>query len=171
VDDSNNKTTYQSATQRHPGQIILSLGVFALGVALAVGTSQFPESTGYAKVGPRLMPTIVAGGLIVLSLLLLKEAFFGGFKGVDEAEAAATTTATDWRAFLWITAGIILDGILIVPAGFVIAGTLLFVLSARGFESRAWIRNAIIGFVIAALTYAFFNYGLGLGLPKGILPF
>jgi len=168
VDDSNNKTTQQSATQRHPCQIVLSLGVFALGVALAVGTSQFPESTGYAKVGPRLMPTIVAGGLIVLSLMLLKEAFFGGFKGVNEVEASATPT--DWRAFIWITAGIILNGMLIVPAGFVIAGTLLFVLSARGFDSRAWLRNAIIGLIISSATYAFFNYGLGLGLPKGILP-
>ena len=26
-------------------------------------------------------------------------------------------------------------------------------------------------FVIAATIYAFFNYGFGLGLPKGILPF
>jgi putative tricarboxylic transport membrane protein len=60
---------------------------------------------------------------------------------------------------------------LIVPAGFVIAGTLLFVLAARGFDSRAWVRNAIIGFVISSATYTFFNYGLGLGLPKGILPF
>jgi putative tricarboxylic transport membrane protein len=169
VDNSSNKTTHQSATQRHPGQIILALCVFALGLALAVGTSQFPESTGYAKVGPRLMPTIVAGGLIVLSLLLLKEAFFGGFKGVDESQAHATPT--DWRAFMWVTAGIILDGILIVPAGFVIAGTLLFVLAARGFGNHAWIRNAIIGLIISSLTYAFFNYGLGLGLPKGILPF
>ena len=66
--------------------------------------------------------------------------------------------------------GIIANGILMVPVGFVISGTLLFVLAARGFGSKAWVKNAIIGLIIAVATYAFFNYGLGLGLPRGILP-
>ncbi|MFN6169407.1 MAG: tripartite tricarboxylate transporter TctB family protein, partial [Burkholderiales bacterium] len=65
----------------------------------------------------------------------------------------------------------VLNGLLIVTAGFVIAGTLLFVLSARGFESRAYVRNAVVGMAIAGFTYAFFTYGLGLALPAGILPF
>lgn len=155
--------------ERHIGQLLLAGGVFVFGVALAFGTSQLPEASGYAKVGPRLMPTIVSGGLILLGLILLKEAIFGGFRDVDEAEAAASET--DWRAFGWITAGIISNGILMVPVGFVLSGTLLFVLSARGFGSTALVKNAIIGMVIAAVTYAFFNYGLGLGLPSGILPF
>jgi putative tricarboxylic transport membrane protein len=163
------ESSSDSRTQRHAGQISIALGVFVLGVAMAAGTAQFPEAAGYAKVGPRLMPMIVSGGLIVLSLLLLKEAFFGGFRGVDEAEAAATPT--DWRAFGWITAGIIANGVLMVHAGFVIAGTILFVLAARGFGSRAWARNALIGAVIAGLTYAFFTYGLGLQLPRGVLPY
>jgi putative tricarboxylic transport membrane protein len=105
----------------------------------------------------------------VLGVLLLKEALTGGFRGVDETEHLETPT--NWPAFLWISAGLILNGLLIVPAGFVIAGTLLFVLAARGFESTAYVRNAIVGLVIAGITYAFFTYGLGLGLPAGILPF
>lgn len=153
---------------RHTGQLLVAAGVLILGVALALGTTQLPEATGYAKVGPRLMPTIVSGGLILLGLVLLKEALFGGFRGVDEAEAAAN--ATDWRAFAWITAGIICNGFLMVPLGFVISGTLLFVLAARGFGNKDWVKNAIIGLIIAIVTYAFFNYGLGLGLPRGVLP-
>jgi putative tricarboxylic transport membrane protein len=166
---TNLSTAPLSTTKRHAGQIAISLGVFVLGVALAVGASQFPEATGYAKVGARLMPTIVAGGLILLSLLLLKEALFGGFRGVDESEAAATPT--DWHTFGWITAGLIANGLLIVKAGFVIAGIVLFVLAARGFNSRRWFRNVIIGAVIAISTYSFFTYGLGLALPRGILPY
>lgn len=160
--------TGTASTQRHIGQILVAAGVVAFGAALAYGTTLLPEATGYAKVGPRLMPTIVAGGLILLGLVLLKEALISGFRGVDEAEAAANPT--DWRAIAWISAGIILNGILMVPVGFVISGTLLFVLAARGFGNKAWVKNAIIGLIIAVITYAFFNYGLGLGLPSGILP-
>ncbi len=153
---------------RHTGQILVAAGVLILGAALAYGTTQLPEATGYAKVGPRLMPTIVSVGLILLGVVLMKEALFGGFRGVDEAEAAANST--DWRAYAWITVGIIANGILMVPVGFVISGALLFVLAARGFGNKDWVKNAIIGLIIAIVTYGFFNYGLGLGLPRGILP-
>ena len=156
------------SARRHAGQIMVAAGVLAFGAALAYGTTLLPAATGYAKVGPRLMPTIVSGGLILVGLVLLKEALFGGFRGVDEAEAGANPT--DWRAIAWISAAIIANGILMVPVGFVLSGTLLFVLAARGFGNKAWVKNAIIGLIIAVLTYAFFNYGLGLGLPRGILP-
>jgi len=162
-------TPMANTATKHSGQVVLSIAVVLLGTALAYGTNQLPEASGYAKVGPRLMSAIVSGGLIVLGVLLLKEALTGGFRGVDETEHLETPT--NWPAFLWISAGLILNGLLIVPAGFVIAGTLLFVLAARGFESTAYVRNAIVGLVIAGITYAFFTYGLGLGLPAGILPF
>jgi len=153
----------------HRGQLVVSICVVLLGAALAYGTYQLPEATGYAKVGPRLMPAIVSGGLLLLGLLLLKETLTGGFRGVDESEHGEKPT--HWPAFAWISAGLIVNGLLIVPAGFVIAGTLLFVMAARGFDSRAYGRNAAIGLTIAALTYAFFTYGLGLALPAGLLPF
>jgi len=153
----------------HRGQLVVSICVVLLGAALAYGTYQLPEASGYAKVGPRLMPAIVSGGLLVLGLLLFKESLSGGFHGVDESEHGEKPT--HWPAFAWISAGLIVNGLLIVPAGFVIAGTLLFVMAARGFDSRAYGRNAAIGLTIAALTYAFFTYGLGLALPAGVMPF
>ncbi|MFN7219396.1 MAG: tripartite tricarboxylate transporter TctB family protein [Burkholderiales bacterium] len=153
---------------RPTGQVILSIAVVLLGTALAYGTYQLPEATGYAKVGPRLMSGIVSGGLLLLGFMLLRESLAGGFHDVDESEFA--DTPTHWGAFAWISAGLILNGILIVHAGFVIAGTLLFVLAARGFGSTQYVKNAIIGLVIAAVTYSFFTFGLGLALPKGVMP-
>jgi hypothetical protein len=46
----------------------------------------------------------------------------------------------------------------------------MFVMAARGFGSMRWVQNAIVGAIIAGITYAFFNYGLGLNLPRGLLP-
>jgi putative tricarboxylic transport membrane protein len=54
-------------------------------------------------------------------------------------------------------------------AGFILASTLLFMLVARGFNSRRWLLNAITGVVLAVLIFAIFNYGLGLTLPAGVL--
>ncbi len=154
---------------RNTGQLLIAAGVVVLGVLMALGTMQLPEATGYAKVGPRLVPAIVSGGLILLGLMLLKEAWFAGFKDVDETEAAATPTR--WEAFAWISAAMIINGLLMVRAGFVIAGVVMFVMTARGFGSQRWLANSLIGLVIASITYAFFNYGLGLSLPAGLLPF
>jgi putative tricarboxylic transport membrane protein len=160
--------TGMSAPRRfNTGQLAVAGAVLLLGLLMAYGTLQLPAATGYAKVGPRLMPAIVSGGLILLGIVLLKEAWFGGFKGVDEAEAAANRT--DWKAFGWISGAMIINGILMVPAGFVIAGTVMFAMAARGFGSTRWLKNAIIGATLAAATYGFFNYGLGLNLPAGLL--
>ena len=158
-----------SATRKETtGQLVVAAAVLILGILMAVGTLQFPEGTGYAKVGPRLMPAIVSGALIVLGIMLLKEAWFGGFKHVDEGAAAANPT--EWKAFAWISGAMVLNGILMVPAGFVIAGIVMFMMAARGFGSKRWLKNGIIGAILAAITYAFFNYGLGLNLPAGLLP-
>jgi len=150
------------------GQLAVAAAILILGMLMALGTLQFPEATGYAKVGPRLMPAIVSGALILLGIMLLKEAWFGGFKDVDEDAAAANPT--EWKAFAWISGAMIINGILMVPAGFVIAGIVMFVMAARGFGSTRWLKNGIIGTILAAVTYAFFNYGLGLNLPAGLLP-
>lgn len=149
-------------------QLAVAFGVLILGILMSLGTMQLPEATGYAKVGPRLMPSIVSGALVLLGLVLLKEAWFGGFKAVDEDEAAANPT--HWIAFAWISGAMIVNGLLMVPAGFIIAGTIMFVMAARGFNSKRWLFNALTGAMIAAVTYAFFNYGLGLNLPRGLLP-
>jgi putative tricarboxylic transport membrane protein len=173
--NNTNASAVQATSTHAKGQVILAVCVTLIGIVMAYGTTTLPEATGYAKVGPRLMPALVAIGLIVLGILLLKESLTGGFRGVDESQhQSGSESATDWAAFSWISAGLILNGLLIVHAGFVIAGSLLFVLAARAFKDEGgtrYVKNTLIGFVIAAVTYAFFTYGLGLGLPQGVLPY
>ena len=61
-------------------------------------------------------------------------AIFGGWRNVPLDQEGHD--APDWMAFGIISAGIVLHMIVIGWAGFIIAGTLLFVLIARGFGSR-----------------------------------
>jgi putative tricarboxylic transport membrane protein len=148
-------------------QVAVAGGVTLLGALVLWGAMYLPTEGGYAQVGPGVVPRIVAVLIMLLGVLLLREAFTGGFRGVDEE--AELAMPMDWRSFGWVTAGIIGYGVLIEHAGFILASTLLFILVARGFSSRRWLLNAIVGAVLAVAVFAIFNYGLGLTLPAGPL--
>lgn len=155
-------------TPRRPkGQIAVAAGTLALGALILVGSADLPAGGGYAQVGPGVVPRVVAGVILVLGALLMREALTGGFRGVDEE--AEVHLPMNWGAFAWITAGILVYGLLVERAGFLLASTLLFVTVARGFGSRRWILNALVGLAVATFIFAVFNYGLGLQLPAGVL--
>ena len=72
-----------------PAELTLSLAVLALGIAMAIGTSQLSSAGGYARIGPNIAPAVIAGGLILLGLWLLYETFSGGWRNAvadDPAE-------------------------------------------------------------------------------------
>jgi putative tricarboxylic transport membrane protein len=155
------------ARPRPKGQIAVSAGVLALGAFVLAGAWELPAGGGYAQVGPGVVPRVVGGVLLLLGAMLLREALTGGYRGVDEE--AEVHLPMDWKSFGWVSAGIIVYGLLVERAGFLIASTLLFVAVARGFASRRWLLNAAVGLVIASFIFAVFNYGLGLQLPAGVL--
>jgi putative tricarboxylic transport membrane protein len=149
------------------GQVAVAAGVIAIGGFILWGSFNLPTGGGYAQVGPGVVPRIVGAVTFILGAWLMRDAFTGGFRGVDEAAEAHMPLA--WTAFAWVSAGIIGYGLLIEHAGFILSSTLLFVLVARGFGSRRWLPNAAIGFALALVAFAIFNYGLGLTLPAGLL--
>jgi putative tricarboxylic transport membrane protein len=165
-----NATAVVTPPEKSPlivGQLLLSLGVLLIGALILTGSFGIPDAAGYSTVGPREVPRLVGIGLIALGALLVWEVVRGGFRNHDEASEAALKT--DWAAFAWVSAGLLLYGLTIERAGFVIASILLFVCTARSFNSRRWVSNTLISLVLAFGAFAIFNYGLGLNLPKGIL--
>ncbi len=149
------------------GQLAVAAGVAVLGALVTWGSFYLPTGGGYAQVGPGVVPRMVGIVTILLGALLVREAFTGGFRGVDEE--AEAQMPMDWVSFAWVSAGLISYGLLIQTAGFILASILLFVLVARGFSSRRWLLNVATGAILAAVVFAIFNYGLGLTLPAGIL--
>jgi hypothetical protein len=51
--------------------LILSLGVLALGIFATAIAFQLPEAGGYARIGPNFMPKVVSAGLILMGVWLL----------------------------------------------------------------------------------------------------
>ena len=149
-------------------QFAVAVGVVAIGGLLLALVPTIEAATGYAGVGARFFPTLIGAGLVLLGLGLAAGTWRHGFAGVDEREAAATPT--DWPAFAWTSAALLVAGLAIEPAGFILACTVLFVFAARAFGDRRYILNSIVGLALAAAIFAAFNYGLGLTLPVGFLP-
>lgn len=149
------------------GQLAVSAGVGALGLFFLVGSFLLTDAAGYSTVGPAAIPRFVGIGLLILCAVLVYEVLRGGYRNHDET--AERALGFDWRAFGWISGGLILYGLLIEHAGFIPSSILLFVCTAAGFNSRRWVLNAVTATVISIGIFALFNYGLGLNLPKGVL--
>jgi putative tricarboxylic transport membrane protein len=151
-------------------EVVLSLGVLALGVFAAVIAFRLPEAGGYARVGPNFMPKVVAGGLVLMGLWLLAEVATGGWReAVDDDPAARGEHAFHLPAFAWVSAGLFAQMALIRDAGFVIAAMVLFFCVARGFGSERPARDAALGLVLGLAVYLFFVRFLNVGLPAGWL--
>jgi putative tricarboxylic transport membrane protein len=148
------------------GQLALALGVGALGAFFLIGAAYIPDAAGYSTVGPALAPRLVGAALLLCAGLLVHEVLRGGFRNHDEAGQRALPT--DWVAFAWVSAGLILYGLSIERAGFIPASIVLFVCVTRAFDSRRWGTNALIATVLSFAIFALFTYGLGLNLPKGV---
>jgi putative tricarboxylic transport membrane protein len=156
--------------KRTRAELALSLGVLALGLAAAVVAFRLPEAGGYARVGPNFMPKVVAGGLVLLGLWLLAEFASGGWRNrVPDDPAERGEHAFHRGAFMWVTAGLAAQMLLIGRAGFVIAAGVLFACVARGFGSTRIARDLAFGLVLGLAVFLFFVRFLNVSLPAGWL--
>ena len=150
---------------RDRGGLAISVAVVALALFVFVELPSIPADGGYSAVGPRFAPMLVGIGLLIIGLLLLRQALAGGWRDMppppDEPLHAPS--------FGWIAGGLAVQMAIIALVGFTIASTLLFVAVARGFGSRRLAHDAIVGVVLAAAVFLFFTRVLGLSLPASPL--
>lgn len=141
------------------GEAVLGGGLLALGMLIAVETMLTP-SAGRGVVGPALFPYLISGGLVLVALSLLREAFAGHVAHEGGFEL-------DGMAVALVSAGLAAQFLLIEFLGWIPSATLLFLAVARAFGSRQHLLNIVLGLGLAGSTFAIFNYGLDLNLPSG----
>jgi putative tricarboxylic transport membrane protein len=144
------------------GEALLAAFILLLGAFIAVETAMLRTGPGYAAIGPKLFPWLVAAGLLLVGVALLHEARAGTLAQPPGFELDLPPT-------LVVTAGLVLQMVLMRPAGFVIATAVLFVVVAYALGSRRLVLNAAVGLVLCAGIYVAFTRGLGLVLPTGAL--
>jgi len=151
-------------SRAHLAEAAIAAGLVAIGLFVALQTYALPEAPGYAKVGPRLFPGLIAAGLVICGVLLLREALTGGFRKIPES----ARPPLDWPAFGWVSAGVLAHMIAIGWVGFIVTSTILFACVARAFGSRRVLRDVLIGAAVAVVVFVVFTQGLGLALPSGL---
>ena len=142
----------------------VGLALVLIGTGLLLSAQEIDVSPAVVLLGPRLFPSIVAVGLVVLGLLTVVSALAGERRAIEAADEAVEN---DWPAFLTALAGPVLFLITVETLGFAIATALLFAAVARAFGSRRPLIDLTLGVVIGASILVVFSYGLGLVLPAG----
>lgn len=145
--------------------VLVLVGAFLIYDALTL-------AEGFAKVdpvGPRMFPIVIGVGLIVLAVLLAIAIPRGSTGEEEGGEDIDTSTPADWRTVGLLVGLFVAVIVLVVPLGWAITGTLLFAGAATILGSRHYIRNLVIGAVLAVGSFYAFYSGLGIPLPAGIL--
>lgn len=145
--------------------LAVGVGVVAIACVMAWQTSEIPVAQAYARVGPKVIPYLVAFGLLVLGFLLCLSAWRGGWAHEAEDEPGEI----DWRALRWLGLGLLLNVALIAWLGFIIASALMFVCAARAFGSTLWKRDLIVAVLLCLVAYLGFDKLLGINIGAGIL--
>jgi putative tricarboxylic transport membrane protein len=149
----------------------VGIACILLGIGISLGATQISSDAGYGGVGPNFLPWVVGSALALCGIGLVWQAQRGGWYAREEPEGA---TQGDWWPFVWVSAGVVLNALLITSIGFILSCTLCFVLAVRGFHhsqgkldvsARAWVRDTILGFAVAAPVYWMFTKLLAINLP------
>lgn len=152
------------------GDLLVALGVAALGAYFLQGAYRIKVLPSYSNIGPRFFPFLVAYALLACGVVLTVQAL-RGVRGIpEEAEDVDADAPTDWRALVVMGLALLANLLLMRPAGFIVASTVLYVGVALAFHERSWLRALAIGAVLSTAIYLAFTDLLGLTLPAGIVP-
>ena len=167
--------------RRAAAEIILGLGIAALGAFILYEAQAIHVIPIYAKVGPKDIPILVGAILALLGLALAWQ----GWRAKPAPQLDPPTVmdapgskldapgtggdATDWIPVAAIAVGLIQQILLFELLGFVPTAAILFFCVSFGFGSRRYLRDVIIAIALAVVAYVGFVHALGLHLPAGIL--
>ncbi|WP_026075666.1 tripartite tricarboxylate transporter TctB family protein [Noviherbaspirillum massiliense] len=145
----------------------LVVGLVLLILAVMTLTDSFKVSAGAGPgVGPAVAMKLIAALLGLLGVAHLMQAW-------QHREKQTTLAGEDVMnpgALAWVLGGLIVQIVaLSLGAGFILAATILFVSTARGFGRPIKSLGPVYGFVLSVAVYAFFTKILSLTLPAGPL--
>jgi putative tricarboxylic transport membrane protein len=148
-------------------ELVVAALVAAVGVVVLVDALRIAVPATSNAVGPRFVPVVVGTLLVVVGGWLAVDVLRGGTGEPDAGEDVDLGRPSDWRTLALLTAAFGVHILLIRPAGWPVAGAVLFWGTAAALGSRAWLRDGAVSVALAVLVYLVFARGLGVSLPAG----
>jgi putative tricarboxylic transport membrane protein len=161
----------EAGPARAPGgraELGMAALVVAIGVVVLVGTTQIDEPIVDNVVGPRFFPYGVGALLVTAGVWLAVDVLRGGRGQPDVDENLDPSLPCDWRAVAVIVGAFLAHVLLVVPAGWPVAGAVLFAGVAVALGARLRVA-APVAVLLASVVFAVFEYALGVPLPLGML--
>lgn len=139
---------------------VIAAGLAGMAALILVDAAGLKQDGGYAGVGPADVPRLIAYGLLILAALTVVSGIRGDLPKPPRQAPAPV---------LWILGGLGLQLALLHVVGFVIAGAILFGMTARAFGQRPLWKAIAVGLVLGLLIFGVFDQLLRLNLPGGPL--
>jgi putative tricarboxylic transport membrane protein len=165
-------TSAEPGSTREQGRSEFGVALFlgALGVLVIVQALLLPESLiTRGPVGPRTVPLVVGGLLVIVAAVLAVDIARGGRGEPEGGEDVELTGHSDWGTIALLAAAFVANALLIESLGWPISGAILFFGAAFALGSRHYVRDAAIALVLSVGSWYLFVLGLGIALPVGIL--
>lgn len=155
------------------GDVVMPAAILAVSASVVVQAFQFSGGAGYSAVGPGVFPIIVGSVGILCGAVLLVQALLP-LLGKERGDAPGASSDVDGSPVVWsrvMVLATVLVGyaLLLTPVGFWQLTGAVYACAARIFGSKAWVRNLVIGYVLALVTYFLFDRFLGVSLPDGYI--
>jgi ABC-type anion transport system duplicated permease subunit len=128
-----------------------------IGLFFAIVATQYKMGTA-AKMGPGYFPFWLGVLMTLLGLLVL-------LKSLRASAAIEKIPKFNWRIILQITGAVVLYGLLLPRAGFLIAVVVLVFLAAGASKEFTWKGTALNAAFLVTFTYSVFVVGLKLQFP------
>lgn len=159
------------SNQQDRGQIAVGTGVVLVSLVMGLATWRMTQPE-HVDPGARWVPGLCAVALCVCGCWLVWEAMSGGWRNTATMARTQQLQVGPW---VWVTTGMLLIGLLITHAGFVLAASVGYVLVVQGLRRtavpvsqmrlRVVIKDALWGLVIAYVVLKVFTSMLGVQLP------
>jgi putative tricarboxylic transport membrane protein len=155
------------AKERDRAQYVLAAALAVVGVYTIVDARGLNIGFG-DPIGPRVFPYVIGTITVILAVLLVLATARGDVGQGEEGEDIDLTTPPDWPTIAKLLGVLVLNLLLVNLIGWAITGGLLFAGCAWALGSKTFVRDLIVGFVMAVSSWYFFHW-LGVELPAGVL--
>lgn len=155
---TNGPSSGESRRRLHPAALAILISLLVIAALIVFDMQRITTAGAYARVGPTMVPYVVAGALVLLAVLLWFTASRHGFPEVEKQRLGPVAI---------ICVGLLAQILLISFAGFIVATAALFTLAAYGFGERRIQLTLPFALIFSALIWIVFARLLRLTLPAG----